>query len=240
MINIAICEDEKKSAKEISTLLSEYKNEHLSFEYEVSVFVSGEDLQTAIAEGELFDLILLDIYMGEKSGDVIAKELRDKDFSGQIIFVSSSKEHIFTAFAVDAVQYLVKPIDRSQFYSAVDKAIERVEITKPSFIILSNQDVTKQVSIYDITHVETSLHYQNVHLKTGESIIVRMTFGEMCDMLLHSKNFIALGKTCIINYQHVRVVTGKTITMSTRKSTFIPRGYYRKVKDGYFAYYKEN
>lgn len=86
------------------------------------------------------ELMILDICMESVSGIVLAGQLREKDYKGRIILLSgySNFEYAQKAFYADVTAYLVKPVDKEELLSAVNKAID--ELYKESLIsILSDQ-----------------------------------------------------------------------------------------------------
>ena len=107
MLMIAVCDDEIREcvhlSRQIRTLLEQLNTPHIIKQYN-----SGRQLLQA---PETFDIIFLDIMMSEMDGMQTA-ELFRQNFSDKIlIFVSSSRQYVFDAFAVEAFDYLVKPVD---------------------------------------------------------------------------------------------------------------------------------
>lgn len=82
MINIAICDDEKKDIVHLKSILQEVMDKY-SMSYDIQEYESGESLMQAAS---LFHLIFLDIVMNGESGIEIGKHIHRKNRSTKIIF----------------------------------------------------------------------------------------------------------------------------------------------------------
>ena len=76
-----------------------------------------------ILESEKIDLILLDVFLPQKSGIDILKSLRNKSFFTDIIMITAANSslEVKKAFAYGVVDYLVKPFEFKRLKEAVDK-----------------------------------------------------------------------------------------------------------------------
>ena len=77
-------------------------------------------------ENYMPDMILMDIYMPEKMGIDVAKELRGIGNEAKIIFLTTSREHALDAFGVGAVQYLVKPVWEKELFPVLDRFLKDI------------------------------------------------------------------------------------------------------------------
>jgi len=118
MIHIAICDDEKYISDNIKAFASDFfrkKNREIHFR----TFSSGEELLGY--DGQI-DILFLDIQMTGMDGIETAKQLRAGKFKGFLIFITVLREMVFQSFEVQAYDYLVKPVEESQF----EKTMERL------------------------------------------------------------------------------------------------------------------
>ncbi len=67
------------------------------------------------------DLVFLDIQMPGKSGFEVLRELRDEELPA-VIFVTAFDEYAVRAFEVNAIDYLLKPIEEARLAKAVERA----------------------------------------------------------------------------------------------------------------------
>ena len=108
MVTIGICEDEAWFADDLRRKTEEYLKER-GLAGLVRVFARGEEL---LKYYEKPDIVLMDIKLPGQSGMKLAGSMRNSGSESQIIFVTSYQEYVFQAFDMDAVHYLLKPVDR--------------------------------------------------------------------------------------------------------------------------------
>ncbi len=72
------------------------------------------------------DVIFLDVQMPGLTGFEVARRLLEADGAAQIVFVTAFDQHAIEAFEVNAVDYLLKPVDPARLETAVDRARRRL------------------------------------------------------------------------------------------------------------------
>src|ERR671934_143227 len=72
------------------------------------------------------DLVFLDVQMPGLSGFEVARRMLDDQSSSHIIFVTAFDQHAIEAFEVNAVDYLLKPVDPTRLEVALDRARRRI------------------------------------------------------------------------------------------------------------------
>src|SRR3954452_4750425 len=73
------------------------------------------------------DVVFLDVQMPGLTGFEVARQLLDTRASSQIIFVTAYDQHAIEAFEVNAVDYLLKPVEQGRLEVAVDRARRRID-----------------------------------------------------------------------------------------------------------------
>src|SRR3954464_712512 len=68
------------------------------------------------------DVVFLDVQMPGLTGFEVARRLVDNGAGPQIIFVTAYDQHAIEAFEVNAVDYLLKPVDQTRLEVAVERA----------------------------------------------------------------------------------------------------------------------
>lgn len=112
-------------------MLSEYGEEHPEHSLAVSCYTEAKTFMREVCADEdrsnwAYDILLMDIYLPDGNGIECGEILRDKGFTGVIIYRSSTAENRLDAFAVDAMQYLIKPVSEDKLFETMDRAIEKV------------------------------------------------------------------------------------------------------------------
>jgi two-component system LytT family response regulator/two-component system response regulator LytT len=77
------------------------------------------------------DLVFLDVQMPGLTGFEVARRVHERKTSPQVIFVTAYDRYAIEAFEVDAVDYLLKPVDPTRLAEAVDRAKRRVTSERP-------------------------------------------------------------------------------------------------------------
>lgn len=122
-LRVVIADDERPARSFLAALLRSFDDVTVVAEAE-----SGLEAVTAI-ERERPDLALLDLQMPELDGIGVVRALK-KSTLPLIAFVTAFDEYAVRAFEVNAVDYLLKPVERSRLREALNRAQERVEHTE--------------------------------------------------------------------------------------------------------------
>jgi two-component system LytT family response regulator/two-component system response regulator LytT len=73
------------------------------------------------------DLVFLDVQMPGLSGFEVARRMLASRSASHIIFVTAFDQHAIEAFEVNAIDYLLKPVDQARLELAVQRARRRIE-----------------------------------------------------------------------------------------------------------------
>lgn len=162
MLLFAICEDEPYFQADLKNMAEQYLRER-AIEAEIRAFASGEEL---LDSGMEPDILLMDIKLPGKDGMEVTEHLRKAGYSSQVIFITSYREYVFSAFDLDAVHYLLKPVKREKLYAAMDKAIKRLSGDDGKRLILTKGDEAFRILLRDILYCEVFDHQIFIHTRT--------------------------------------------------------------------------
>ena len=155
------------------------------------------------------DLLFLDIQMPGISGIEFAKEIPK---STLVIFTTAYSEYALDSYEVDAIDYLVKPIENNRFTQAVTKAIsyhslllseeiDEIENIKTESIFVRSERKYCKVNFKDILYIEALKDY--VIIQTAkERTITKMSLKQM-DALLPDSLFFRINRSYIINLDKI-------------------------------------
>lgn len=161
-MNIAICDDDKRFRDYLEKHLRNYYNER-SISLNFFQFSSGEEL---LDNSLLFDLIFLDVEMGNINGIVTGKELKKKNPHSIIFVITSYEEYLDDAFMIRAFRFLSKPLNIVRLYKALDDA---AELINNDIIVFYDMKESKNVRIYtnDIIYIEIEKKKTKIITVTG-------------------------------------------------------------------------
>lgn len=113
MLDIAICEDDRYQQGELEEKLYAM-GKRLGICLEVYVYERGESLLAEIQRGTQYDMVYLDVELGGMSGISLAEELRKKDRTLQIVYVTQYEGYIKKSIDTMPSGYIVKPIKEDE------------------------------------------------------------------------------------------------------------------------------
>lgn len=240
LYSIALCDDEGKELDQIEGFLVSYQDRKQALEYRTERFTSAEELLQRIREeGYAPDILLLDIFMSGRTGIEAAKEVRKLGLCMPIIFLTTSTEFALEAYGVDAIQYLVKPLDGERFFHAMDSAIGQIRRLEESQVMIKVAGGLRQIQLDNIVYCESQKNYQIFYM-TEEEHRVRMTAVKLWELLERFPQFGRCGRSYILNMNHILSVEREEIVMDNGRTIYIPRNKAAEFKKEYFAYYFDN
>ncbi len=161
------------------------------------------------------DLIFCDIKMPSMLGINLVKAIPQKTM---VIFTTAFSEYAVASYELNAIDYLLKPINQKRFTQAVDKANEYFNyITKKgdnadeNLFIRADFSLVK-IPLDDILFIEGLADYLKIHIKDRKTIVARMTMKEMVEKL-NSTDFIRVHRSYILPFKKIEAVKGTTIFM---------------------------
>jgi len=108
-------------------------------------------------------------------GTDAARELRQLGDNGEIIFITTSRDHAIEAFEVEAAQYLIKPYAEAGIFAALDRVMQRINTDRRVVVTLKTSEGIARLAIRDVVFTETGRNnYQIVHTIQGKKMEVRM------------------------------------------------------------------
>ena len=170
------------------------------------------------------NLMFIDIDMPDISGLDLVKSLVKKP---QIIFTTAYSEYAFEGFQVDAIDYLLKPINYAAFLKAANKSKIWFEANSPEkaeqqpksdrkeIFVKSNYKVVR-ILLADISYIESANEYIKIFLDNQEVITTFMRLKNI-EELLPAGDFMRVHKSFIINLNKILAVDRNRIFIDKKK-----------------------
>ena len=198
MINIAIVDDDKSYINQMNEYFNQYMKES-GEAIKITTFSDGNDIVDKYRSQ--FDIILMDIEMGYLDGMSAAEKIRKLDTSVIIIFVTNTPQYAIRGYAVEALDYLLKPLSYFAFSQCIARAISNMKNRLSTYISLNLKGETLRMDTGDIYYIESRGHNVIYHTKSGEYEL-RSTIKEI-EGTLDNKRFFRASKWYLINLAHV-------------------------------------
>jgi len=231
MINIAICENERSEISYLSTLVHKWAMIN-NICFHLSDYISAESFLFSY-EDEPVDILLLDIQMGGMDGISLAKEIRKTSKKIQIIFVTGYMEYISAGYDVEALHFLIKPVNEEKLYTVLNRAIEKLERKERSlFISYAGENI--QISLHEIRYLEVCKNYVTIYtndvrlrVKPAMTYTVKKSLGKIEQEL--DDDFFRIGRSFIVNLRYVRKTTTSKVFLSDDTVLPLSRGLYTQL-----------
>lgn len=159
------------------------------------------------------DLLLLDINMPAVTGIDFYKLVPGNPM---VIFTTAFREFAVEGFDLNAVDYLLKPIEFSRFQKAAEKALDFFEYQKakgagdPTYFYVRVDYSMVKVMFEDIKYIEGLDNYIKIHFINGRPILVRMSM-KLATEKLPEKSFVRVHRSYIVAVPQVTAVKPKSV-----------------------------
>jgi two-component system LytT family response regulator len=153
------------------------------------------------------DLVFLDVKMPDLDG--FGALASTADSPPAVVFVTAFEEHARRAFDVHAVDYLLKPFDRSRFELALSRAVDRIA-ARPRFpgggrLVIRDGRRLLGVDLETVSHITARGNYVRVYTTSGTHLH-REPIGRLAARLEPS-GFMRANRSALVNRLHVAELT---------------------------------
>ena len=201
-MRIAVIDDEKYSRVELIHQI----RQHLS---QAEIMEAGNGVQAmALLEKESFDILFIDIHLGDMEGTTVASLARRLMPQAKIIFATAYSEYAVTAFELGVDNYILKPFDPAR----IRQVLEQYSQTVPSApsqsegrLAISSNRHTILLDVEEVTYIETdgSGRGCRLHTLTGEEYAGSSSLSEY-EGRLSSQGFYRIHKTCLVRLKYIQ------------------------------------
>ncbi len=159
------------------------------------------------------DLLFVDINMPRVSGLEFVEAL---PYDVKVIFVTAYREFALEGFALDAADYLLKPLSYAAFLKSVEKVHNRyfnraeTERADRDYTFLRSGNRTVRVNFADILYIESKREYMDIVLSSGEVVTIHGSLNSILEKLPQDR-FIKVHRSFIVNLEEVKVLERSSI-----------------------------
>ncbi len=219
MILIAIVEDEPGYRQQLQQFVEQYGSES-GQKFEISLFADGIEIVESYRVQ--YDIILLDVEMKYMDGMTVAQEIRKVDPEVVIIFITNMAQYAIRGYAVDALDYVLKPVSYFAFSQRLNRAIGRMNKRTRQYMTIAIRGGSQKIPVEDIYFIESQGHTLIFYTKQGQ----HNSSGTMKEMeeKLAGLNFCRCNKGYLVNLTYVdgvqngcALVNGQALPISRGK-----------------------
>ncbi|MEP5340772.1 MAG: LytTR family DNA-binding domain-containing protein [Algibacter sp.] len=182
------------------------------------------------------DLLFLDIHMSDLSGIELAKTLENPP---KIIFTTAYSKYAIEGYKVNAVDYLLKPIEYVDFLSASNKAADVInkdklfntEVKKKDdFLFIKSGQQHIRINFNDLKYIEAQKEYVCLNLINGEPVKALLRLKNI-EEVLPKENFMRIHRSFIVNLNHIVTVERNRIIYSRNEFIVVSDTYQEDFKN---------
>ena len=169
------------------------------------------------------DLLFVDIQMPSMNGISLVKAIQQNTM---IIFTTAFSEYAVVSYELNAIDYLLKPINFKRFSLAVNKAndyynyLNKQNLSENKYIFIRADYSLVKIPVADILYIEGLADYLKIFIKDRQTVVARMTMNDMVQKL-PEKDFIRVHRSFILPFKRIESVRSNSITL---QETEIPIG----------------
>ena len=198
MVLIAVVDDDPKDA----ALLKECVESYCKTNHHAAVIREFRDGLELIRSTDNYDIVFLDIQMGQLDGLETARFIRKIGKESILVFVTNMAQFAIKGYEVDALDFILKPASMASIVYVMDKAMKRLDGSgSQTSFSLKTAEGTISLSANDIIYVEVFDHNLVYHTAKGEYTVR----GRLSDVSkkLTSDHFVMCNRSFIVNLRHV-------------------------------------
>lgn len=208
---IAIVEDEDASAQTLAGYIQRYAEE-TGQQFQVTRFADGEAFLERYTP--VYAVVFLDIQMPRKDGMTAAQELRNLDRNVSVVFITNLVQYALKGYEVDAVGYLVKPVNYCDFALKFKKALDVYLLNEERSFTINTPGGICRISTDRLMYVEILNHRLFYHMVDG--IIERTGALSDVEQELREYGFLRCNKCYLVNPRFVVRVKGYTVQVGSQ------------------------
>lgn len=209
-MNILIVDDEALARSRLRTLLADIAPPGLPHQLSEAATAAEALALLAPTSGRAFDVVLLDIHMPGQDGLGLAHTLQTLAYPPALVFVTAHTEHAVSAFELDAVDYLTKPVRRERLQQALAKA-QRANATQPAapaphdgeVLLIQDRGRTERLPLAQVLYFKAEQKYVTVRT-AARSYILDASLNEL--EARHAPHFLRIHRNALVAQRAVRAL----------------------------------
>lgn len=212
MFKIAIVEDDIMYIKQLSEYIRRYAAEHQE-NIDIKIYSDGIDIADKYKED--YDIIFMDIQMKIMDGLKAAQNIRKLDENVIIIFLTNMAQYAIQGYAVNAMDFVLKPLSYFAFSEGLAKAIRRLKERVQAYTTIKLATGILRLEVSRITYIECLGH--NVVFHTQNNFYESRATMKSIEQQMTKYKFFRCNSGYLVNLRYVESVEQNIVTVSGHK-----------------------
>ncbi|MBQ8502745.1 MAG: response regulator transcription factor [Clostridia bacterium] len=199
MLKIAICDSNKVHLQEIYRSLECILFDE--FDYIIDTYSNSADF---VENGDFsYNIIFLEIDLYPHTGLNVAKFLRKKHVTGEIVFLTKDSSYVFEGYKYNAFDYLIKPISLSQLTEVIQRYAD-IKLNNHNSLMIKHRNEFHRISFEKIFYI----------LSAGRKLVLITESGNIeyygklieLEQCLPKNKFIRVHQSYLVNIEHIDII----------------------------------
>ncbi len=221
MLSIAVCDDSTVQAQRLMEMIRVILEPSC---LRTDIYSTADDLLRALADAR-YDVILMDIVLGEGNGIETAKLINIRDPRTQIIFMTSFLQYSADISEAKFAYFLTKPITEEKLSLALRRAASNIRRKAETPVIINlRKDIVRllpsEIIFCERIKRTTTIHCADMHFDTSLKLSdIESILPDGCFARPHNSYIVNLNAIRRLGRTSVEMKTGQAIPVSRRNST---------------------
>lgn len=216
---ISVVDDSPADTEYVAALVARWA-ETAGHTVGISAFPSAESFLFQYEEEKDFDMLLLDIEMGEMNGVALAKRVREDGGAVQMVFITGYPDFMAEGYEVSALHYLMKPVSYERLCAVLERAAANLAKAEKRLRVTHDRS-TDLVPLSQILYVEAQRQWVLIHT-FGETYRMKKSLAETEKEL--DEFFFRCQRSFLVNLSHVTRIRSGCVTLKNGEEVPISRG----------------
>lgn len=236
-MRIAVCDDDLQELDSLVSLLDQMDGRFGKLS--VRPYSNALDLLHDAQAARDFDVVIFDIMMPGLSGIDAARELRARNDAVSIVFLTSTPEFAVESYEVQAVNYLLKPVDPQKLAETLGRISRKLDKPRAA-LTLSKPQRLVTLPFEQIEYVEIigkTLHFMLVE---GGEESIKAPLRDYEEKLLSHPGFFKTHRSYIVNLANMREFSGDAFISASKRVVPVSRGLRKEAREAYVSFLFED
>lgn len=209
-MDISIVEDDNNDGALLKRYIEEFAEKN---GLDVCITVYGDAIK--FLEGyKQCDVVFMDIQLPYYDGMKAAQKLREKDEKVVIVFVTTMAQFAVKGYSVNALDFVVKPINYGVVASKMKRILRAVGDIGVRTVAFSHGGEINRVAVSKIKYLEVSGHILTAHLSGDEKMVTRRSLAEYEKILsVPPHYFLKCNHFYLVNPRYIDKIEGHMVYM---------------------------
>lgn len=239
---IAVVDDEPDILERISCLLNKFESVCTDgIVFETHTYSSGDELLQNNPNS--YEIIFLDINIPGTNGLRVAKKIRESNKTAIIIFCTNYAQYAINGYEVQALGYILKPIEEVLFNRTFKRALNALKFSQSRRVRIKTLHGVEVVPVSDIVYLEIQIHNLFYYvLKEDGTLTDYRTRGSMQEMVenLGELGFARCSACYLVNLRHIISVSNGVVKLHGEITLPISRKFLKSFNESFIKYLGSN